>query len=488
MIITQSKIKDDILQSEINEAIDRFLDYSYLLNEGRQINEFNIKDAAKKANDLISFAIKKTGDAANDASLRIYVSATEKIKNIVGKLMSKETDKKKGLILRIISKIINFVIKNPKLAFASVRVGLMIVSLLGSSVLAYEQSNNSDAFNDVFEKLGIDIDGSNVGNANNLADQIEQLEKLNNLNDQELGSRLNQAVSDMGIDVDSHEFMTPDQAHDDTLAPTDLMNDPAYADYQTAIEQIRSIKGDDTVRRLINLAKLDRVLEEQHYKGMDVSANTQLKTHSIDAIKQVIGTDGEITGTAQLDSSNRLIISNIEIKYNGVTVSKLQQVGYSVNRDGQSFSITKQNVTGLTVDIDNRVKQLTQGVDNKVVDQIFKGMHKFSDYGKVGDVWKKNESYQRMMILAGIINEEGMIQKGMNVVKKGIGAVKKFATDAKNAAQNFLSNLTNKLSQFSSSVGAIFTVPENMNQLADRKLHTFYVKNGQIKIDYGFDE
>ena len=253
-----------IISEDINVAIDKFYDYSYLLREGRELNEFNINDAAKKANDLISFAVKKTGNAVNDASLKIYVAASEKLRNSIQKLASKEKDKKRGLMMRILGKIVSFFIRNPKLAFTTLRVGLTVLAMIGSAIAGYEASNNTDAFDGIFEKLGIDMDASNVGDADALADQMSHLEHLEKMNDQELGQRLNQAVADMGIDVDSHEFMTPDQAHDATLAPTDLMNDPAYADYQTAMEKIRIEKGDDTVRRLINLAKLDRALEEQH--------------------------------------------------------------------------------------------------------------------------------------------------------------------------------------------------------------------------------
>jgi hypothetical protein len=103
-------------------------------------------------------------------------------------------------------------------------------------------------------------------------------------------------------------------------------------------------------------------------------------------------------------------------------------------------------------------------------------MKKFSDYNKSGMAWNKNESYQRMMVLAGIINEEGMLQRG-------VAAVKKFVTNAKNAAQNFLTGLTNKLTQFGSSIGAIFATPENMNKLKDGREHTFVIKNGKIQIN-----
>jgi hypothetical protein len=106
-------------------------------------------------------------------------------------------------------------------------------------------------------------------------------------------------------------------------------------------------------------------------------------------------------------------------------------------------------------------------------------MKKFSNYGKTNvDLWpkQKNESYKRMMVLAGIINEEGMLQRG-------VAAVKKFVTNAKNAAQNFLTGLTNKLTQFGSSIGAIFATPENMNKLKDGREHTFVIKNGKIQIN-----
>ena len=262
-----------IISEDIGVAIDNFYDYSYLLREGRELNEFNIKDAAKKANDLISFAAKKTGNAVNDAALKVYIAASDKLKSSIEKLAAKEKDKNRGLMMRILKKAIMFFIRNPKVAMVSVRFGLIVLSMIGSAIAGYEASNNTDALDGIFEKLGIDMDASNVGDADALADQMQQLENLDKLNDQELGHRLNQAVADMGIDINKPDeelfFQKADMTGGDRLAPTDLMNDPAYADYQAAIEKIRMEKGDDTVRRLINLAKLDRVLDEQHYKGLE---------------------------------------------------------------------------------------------------------------------------------------------------------------------------------------------------------------------------
>jgi hypothetical protein len=355
--------------------------------------------------------------------------------------------------------------------------------MIGSAIAGYEASNNTDAFDGIFEKLGIDMDASSVGDANDLADQMQDLDHLNRMNDEELGQKLNQAVADMGIDVnkpDDQLFLQKgDVSGGKDLAPTDLMNDPAYADYQAAIEKIRMEKGDDTVRRLINLAKLDRVLDEQQFKGMNVDTSVTFKTSDIHKITDVLGTDGEVVGKVKLDSSNNLMVSNFEMKHNGVTVSKLQQVSYRVGEGPDGYSITKTQLTGVTSDINTRVRQLTSGVDNDTVDQLMNGMKKFSNYGKTNvDLWpkQKNESYKRMMVLAGIINEEGMLQRG-------VAAVKKFVTNAKNAAQNFLTGLTNKLTQFGSSIGAIFATPENMNKLKDGREHTFVIKNGKIQIN-----
>jgi hypothetical protein len=429
---------------------------------------------------MISFAVKKTGDVVNDNALKIYVAATNKLQASLAKIKANEKDKKRGMIFTIVSKIISFFVKNPKLAFASVRVGLTVLTMIGSAIAGYEASNNTDAFDGIFEKLGIDMDASSVGDANDLADQMQDLDHLNRMNDEELGQKLNQAVADMGIDVnkpDDQLFLQKgDVSGGKDLAPTDLMNDPAYADYQAAIEKIRMEKGDDTVRRLINLAKLDRVLDEQQFKGMNVDTSVTFKTSDIHKITDVLGTDGEVVGKVKLDSSNNLMVSNFEMKHNGVTVSKLQQVSYRVGEGPDGYSITKTQLTGVTSDISTRVKQLTSGVDNDTVDQLMKGMKKFSDYNKSGMAWNKNESYQRMMVLAGIINEEGMLQRG-------VAAVKKFVTNAKNAAQNFLTGLTNKLTQFGSSIGAIFATPENMNKLKDGREHTFVIKNGKIQIN-----
>ena len=471
-----------ILSEDVNDAINEFYDYSYLLKEGRQLNEFNIKDAAKKANDLISFAVNKTGSAVNDASLKIYVAAANKLASTIESLKNKSKDKKQGLMLSILGKVINFFIKNPKLAFIKIRLAMMVLTLIGSAIAGYEASNNTDAFDSIFEKLGIDMDASSVGDADDLADQMQDLDHLNRMNDEELGQKLNRSVADMGIDVNKSDdqlfFQKGDKTGGEELAPTDLMNDPAYADYQAAIEKIRMEKGDDTVRRLINLAKLDRVLDEQQYKGMETETHVVFKTSHIRKITDVLGTDGEVEGRVKLNSSNELMVSDFEMKHNGVTVSKLQQVNYRVGSDADGYSITKTKLTGVTSDIHTRVRQLTSGVDNDTVDQLVKGMQKFSSYNKANvDLWPrtKNESYKRMMVLAGIINEAGMLQRG-------VAAVKKFVTNAKNAAQNFLVGLTNKLTQFGSSIGAIFASPENMNKLKDGREHTFVVKNGKIEI------
>jgi hypothetical protein len=67
-------------------------------------------------------------------------------------------------------------------------------------------------------------------------------------------------------------------------------------------------------------------------------------------------------------------------------------------------------------------------------------------------------------------------------LQTGVATVKKFVTNAKNAAQNFLTGLTQKLTQFSSSIGAIFASSENMNKLKDGREHKFVVKNGKIEI------
>ena len=173
------------------------------------------------------------------------------------------------------------------------------------------------------------------------------------------------------------------------------------------------------------------------------------------------------------------MVSDFEMKHNGVTISKMKQVYYRVGEGADGYSITKTQLTGVTSDIHTRVRQLTSGVDNDTVDQLMNGMKKFSNYGKTNvDLWprQKNESYKRMMVLAGIINEEGILQRG-------VAAVKKFVTNAKNATQNFLTGLTNKLTQFGSSIGAIFATPENMNKLKDQQPHTFTIKGGQIQIN-----
>jgi hypothetical protein len=41
----------------------------------------------------------------------------------------------------------------------------------------------------IFEKLGIDMDASSVGDADDLADQMDKLDHLTKMNDEELGKK-----------------------------------------------------------------------------------------------------------------------------------------------------------------------------------------------------------------------------------------------------------------------------------------------------------
>jgi len=476
------KLKQILIESNCDDvqiAINEFYDYSFLLKEGRQLNEFNIKDAGKKASDLISFAVKKTGSALNDASLKIYVSAVNKLSASIEALKNKSKDKKQGLMLSILGKIINFFIKNPKLAFIKIRLAMMILTLIGSVIAGFESSQNPDAFNDIFEKLGIDMDASNVGDANALRDQLDALEDLNKLNDGQLKDRISQAVSDMGIDVDNPEFLDKDSAGgmSNDIAPTDLMNDPAYSDFQSAMEEVEKAKGGDTVRRIVNLTKLDRLLEEQRFKGMDVSTDDTSKNHSFEDIKNVLGEDGSVTGTVKLDSSNQLFVSRVEMKYNGVVISKLEQIQYRVENAGDSFNITNTKLSGLDADISTRVRQLTQGVSDDTLNKIFSGMQKFSSWNKAGLEWRKESveySHPRLMELAGI-SEVGIIQPGVDAVKKVVASVK-------GAAQKFLTSLQSKLGEFMGSIGSAFKDPTTLAKLKDQQPHTFTIKGGQIQI------
>jgi len=481
------KLKDLIIESVDSDtqcAINEFYDYSFLLKEGRQINEFNIKDAGKKASDLISYAVKKTGSAVNDASLKIYVAAANKLAATIESLKSKTKDKKQGLMLSILGKVINFFIKNPKLAFIKIRLAMMILTLIGSAVAGFAQSQNPDTFDDIFEKLGIDMDASNVGDADALRDQMNDLEQLNNMNDEALKDKISKAVSDMGMDVNDPQFLDKDSAKsisqaDYDIASTDLMNDPAYADFQSAIDDIKNLKGDDTVRRIVNLAKLDRMLDEQQFKGMQISANVSMRNHSVRDFASILGEDGEVTGTVKIDSSNRLFISNAEFTYNGVVVSKVESVQYNVVRDGvDAVNITTSKVSGLQSDIATRVRQLTQGVPESTIDKIFGGMDKFSSWNKANDLWKKESveySHPRLMELAGI-GEAGIIQRGVDVVKKVVANVK-------GAAQKFLTSLQSKLGEFMGSIGAAFKDPVTLAKLKDQQPHTFVIKGGQIQIN-----
>ena len=477
------KLKQILIESNYDDvqiAINEFYDYSFLLKEGRQLNEFNIKDAGKKASDLISFAVKKTGSALNDASLKIYVSAVNKLFVSIEALKNKSKDKKQGLMLSILGKIIKFFIKNPKLAFIKIRLAMMILTLIGSVIAGFESSQNPDAFNDIFEKLGIDMDASNVGDANALSDQLDALEDLNKLNDGQLKDRISQAVSDMGIDIENPEFLDKDStsAISNDIAPTDLMSDPAYSDFQSAMEEVEKAKGGDTVRRIVNLSKLDRLLEEQKFKGVDMSTDATSKFHAFEDIKNVLGEDGSVTGTVKLDSINQLFVSRVEMKYNGVVISKLEQIQYRVENAGDSFNITNTKLSGLDADISTRVRQLTQGVSEDTLDKIFSGMQKFSSWNKAGLEWRKESveySHPRLMELAGI-SEAGIIQRGVD-------AVKKVFANVKGAAQTFLTSLQAKLGEFMGSIGAAFKDPATLDKLKDQQPHTFVIKGGKIEIN-----
>jgi len=456
-------INDRLIQEDIDKAIEKFYDYSFLLKEGREINEFNIKDAGKKASDLIKFAVDKTGEAAGDAARKIYVVTATKLNATIDNLKNKSKDKKQGLMLRILSKIVRWFMKNPKAAFASVRVGLVVLSLIGSAVGAYSQSQNPDAFDNIFEKLGIDMDASDVGSADALRDQLSDLENLDKLNDDQLGSKISQSVSNMGLDVDNPEFLD----NGEEVAPTDIMNDPAYSDYQQAMDIVKQTKGEDTVRRLLNLAKLDRMLDEQFFKGAELDARNVMKSFSRET---------SVNGTVQY-SGNDLQIASSQISYNGEVISKVETIRYRVERVGESFEIVDTKVSGLTSDIDVRVQQLTKGLDSSVVDRIFNGMEKYSDYGKVGPSWKKEsvEQYGRMMVLAGLIKEENILQKGMS-------AVKGFVANVAGKAQSFLTSLKNKLSKLITNVGVVFLSKDSFSRLSDNKPHNFTINDGKLTI------
>ena len=473
-----------ILSEDVNDAINEFYDYSYLLKEGRQLNEFNIKDAAKKANDLITFAVNKTGNAVNDNALKIYVAAANKLASTIEALKNKSKDKKQGLMLSILGKVINFFIKNPKLAFIKIRLAMMVLTLIGSAIAGFESSQNPDAFNDIFEKLGIDMDASNVGDANDLRDQLDDLERLNNMNDETLKDRIGQSVADMGMDVNDPQFLDKDNARaishsDHGIAPTDLMNDPAYEDFQSAMDEIKNLKGDDAVRRIENLVKLNRMLSEQTLKGQQMDARVLNKLTSIRDFNNILGEDGEITGTVKIDSSNHLNISNCSFTHNGVVISKVQQVSYNVSRNGVDVvDITSTKVTGLEIDIKTRLRQLTQGIPESTVDRMMHGMEKFSSWNKANDVWRKESveySHPRLMELAGI-REAGIIQRGVDAVKKVVANVK-------GAAQTFLTSLQAKLGEFMGSIGSAFKDPATLAKLKDQQPHTFVIKGGQIQIN-----
>lgn len=458
-------INEQILQEDIDKAISEFYDYSYLLKEGK-LQEVGIKDYMKKANDLMKFAAEKTGNAVSDASISIYVKTTSALRDKIEGLSKRSKDKKSGIMLRIIGKIVRWFLKNPKVAFASIRVGLVVLSLIGSAVGAYTQSQDPDAFDSIFEKLGIDMDGSDAGSADALRDQLNDLENLEKLDDAELGKKISQSVSNMGMDVDNPEFIEKNPTGGE-LAPTDLMSDPAYADYQQAMDIVKQTKGDDTVRRLLNLAKLDRMLDEQQFKGSQFSGNVVMKNFH---------TGVESNGTVQM-SDNDLIISRSQISYNGEVISKVESVLFKVKRSGDSFTVMDTKVSGLTSDIDTRVEQLTKGLDKSVVDRIFSGMEKFSDWNKSGMSWKKEnvEHDERMMFLAGLIKEE-------NILQKGVSAVKSFVANVAGKAQNFLSSLKNKLSKLITNIGMVFLSKESFARLSDGKPHNFIIKDGKLII------
>lgn len=448
----------------IDEAINEFCDYSYLLKENKELNEINLKDLSAKVTNMLSYAKEKTGNVIGDAALSIYIQTANKINATIQKLQSTEKDKKNALILRILAKIVNHFIKNPKLAFYEVRLGLLTLSLIASALAGFQYYHNPASFDSIFKHLGIDVAGPHIQSNQEIFDNMEKLQDLAAKNDADLGNKINQQVAQMGIDIHNPQYLQAgsyhsfNSDHTSPVAPTDLMHDPAYHDFQMAMQKVEQVCGEDNARRIENLVKLHRLLEEQEFKGVEVSSHVISKSISI---------EGNVS-----NYNSRTLFSNFKMIHNGVVLADLKNFSINDEKDSAIY----QRFDGLYADIGHRIDQLTKGLDDTTKEHVFKGMQKFSSWQMTGRDWnKKNESYARLMYLAGIITEENILQKAKNVITK-------FTTPAKGFLENFKKKFSENLNKLIGSYTKMFLEKENLEKISDGKTHKFTIKNGKLVI------
>jgi len=158
----------EIHNKDLNKSIVEFCDYSYLLREGRQINEFNIKDAYKKVSALVQFAKDKTGDIVGDAARKIYIKAANEIYNAIKKLGDVDEKEERDWVRYLrwfISEFIKKITSNPKLTVSYIQAGLTIISMIGSVVYGYQKTHDVQIINNLLNKLG--VDPNNVDNSMN---------------------------------------------------------------------------------------------------------------------------------------------------------------------------------------------------------------------------------------------------------------------------------------------------------------------------------
>lgn len=468
---TFNNLQEQILQEELDLAIKKFYDYSFLLKEGRQLNEFNIGDALNKTKDLIKYATEKTGDAVGDAARAIYVKTAMPLMDKIRNLSKNESNKKRGKILTILGNIVGWMMKNPKVAFYSIRVGLLILSLIGSALGTYAVSHDENAFNNVFHMLGVDLHAQNVD---------QQLDSLTQLSGDELGHKIATDASQvLGPDNDYHQHLTAqdvDTVHGTqgghaNIAPTDL-HDPAYKDFYELMSKLPP----ENVTKIENLFHLNRKLDEMQFSdGFSFSSKVNMSDSSHRNWLDVIDKNTNVTGRVKMSSDTDLFVSDVKMEHNGVVIMDVKTIHYRVDRDGSEFFITKHETSGLKTDISDRVHELAKGLNNDEMDKLFSLKSKFSDWNMSTKKYWKNESYNRMMVLAGIVSEAGMIQKGIDTVKKVVSNVT-------GSVSKFVQSLSNKLKNFMSSIGVVFMSPNTVEKLKDQKPHTFTIKDGKVEI------
>ncbi len=492
-----------ILKEEIRNAIDEFYDYSYLLKEGRQLNEINARDIINKTNSLIKFAVEKTGSAVNDAANKIYVLTANNLMLKVKNLLSGSKDKKSNVALRVISKVVGYILKNPRFFVMQTRLILGLLALFGGMVTSYGASHDSSSFDHVLNNLhpmAGDHGAQGLMQPSGVHHDVI-LNQIDAMPPEQLKDKIANQVAQLFPDSDYHAPLIDPKApnddamsHDQSVAPADI-HDPAYSDLNAALDVVRKVNGDESVRRLENLIQLNRRCEELLHVGVEGKSDVILKLDSsghidnnfAEKFMDVVGDNSKINGEVilkKMEGSNQIIVSNFELEKNGVTLGRLTEIGYS--KGDHSYTITK--ISGLESDVHDRMRELTKGIDDNVKDRIFNGMYKYTSWTKaysgqggwdhhrnVEPVAPSTRIDERMMYLAGILNEEGFLKKAKDMVSKVVGGVK-------GGFQKFVDGFKNKIELYIKNIGGVFMTKDNIEKISDGQPHKFEIVNGKLNI------